>query len=232
MIKESAIASACIVLIVVGVCLVFCPVLGWDYDIIPKVAVIAGAIPFLRAALLQMWLQSHIVTAKAQRWYLTLPPSLRHVELKPPEEKPDPMPELPEPNRVRLVTVQSNNPTTIMAHQVKNHNGETLRFVAVPTPTLIDQADERDLVEFINGLAVRGHSVRSWYGYRMPSGREVDVTYHDALVRPLIKVGAIIGRRPRAAGKLVMDAEEIKQRLGLTTTAIIRGDLQGVPTPS
>src|SRR6266851_2274806 len=99
MLKESAIASACIVLIIVGLGLVFCPVFGIDYDVIPKVAVIAGAIPFLRAALLQMWLQSHIVTAKAQRWYLSLPPHLRRVELRPPEEKSEPQPTLPEPNR-------------------------------------------------------------------------------------------------------------------------------------
>src|SRR6266849_1499215 len=206
MLKESAIASACIVLIVVGLGLVFCPVFGWDYDIIPKVAVVAGAIPFLRAALLQMWLQSHIVTAKAQHFYMALPPHLRRVELRPPEEKSDPMPELPEPNRVRLVTVQSGNPTTIMAREIKKSDGEILRFVPVLTPTLIDDAaDERDLIEFINGLTVRGHTVRSWHGYRMPSGREVDIPYHDALVRPLVKCGAIIGRRPRAAGKLVMD---------------------------
>lgn len=219
MLKESAIASACIILIVVGFCLVFCPVFGWDYDVIPKVAVVAGAIPFLRAAILQMWLQSHIVTAKAERWYLNLPPHLRRVELKPPAEKPDPLPELPEPNRVRLVTVQSTNPTTIMAHEVKNHNGETLRFVAVPSQTLIDDAPERDLVEFINGLSFRGHSIRSWYGLKMPSGREVDNRYHDTLIRPLIKCGAVVGRRRRSAGRLVMKPEEIKTRLGLCSSA-------------
>ncbi len=219
MLKESAIASACIVLIVVGICLVFCPVFGIDYDVIPKVAVVAGAIPFLRAAILQMWLQSHIVTAKAEQWYMTLPPNLRRVGLRPPGEKSDPMPELPEPNRVRLVTVRSNNPTTIMAKEIKNHDGQTLRFVAVPSQTLIDEADERDLLEFINGLSFRGHSIRSWYGMKMPSGREVDNRYHDTLIRPLVKCGAVVGRRRRSAGHLVMKPEEIKIRLGLCSSA-------------
>lgn len=219
MLKESTIASACIILIVVGFFLVFCPVFGIGYDVIPKVAVVAGAIPFLRAAILQMWLQSHIVTAKAQHWYLGLPLQLRRVELRPPEEKPDPMPELPEPHRVRLVTVQSPNPTTIMAKEIKNHNGETLRFVAVPSQTLIDDADQQDLIEFINGLSFRGHSIHSWYGLRMPSGREVDNRYHKSLIQPLVKCGAIIGRRKRSAGRLVMQPEEIKTRLGLCSSS-------------
>jgi hypothetical protein len=84
------------------------------------------------------------------------------------------------------------------------------------TTRLIDNVPEQDLCAFIDGVCTKGHTQSKWIGFRMPSGRVVDIAYWTALSLPLRKAGIIQGVAQRKAGYLTMtDPEEIKWHLGL-----------------
>lgn len=215
MLKESAICAAAIS---VGILLV-CLSLGVDLVRVWYLIMFFAALPFLGAAWLQFRLMGAISHGKANTWldsprwprWRTAPVALK---------RPAPLIEsLPQPEQVRLVPVRSYDNSANLVSEVKI-GAEIVRTVPVHVPRLIDHADERDLVEFVDGLPLRGHAIRGWLHVKLSSGRAVDRDYYETLIAPLVKCGAIINRRPRAAGKLVLEPDAIKERLGLCARSV------------
>jgi len=94
---------------------------------------------------------------------------------------------------------------------------EQIRLIPVRgTERMIDQIPEEDLLDFIEQLPVKGISGRSWLGYKLSSGREVDWEYLKQLCQVLEKANILRDRGARKSGYLVTtDPEEIKQALKL-----------------
>ncbi len=91
-----------------------------------------------------------------------------------------------------------------------------VRLIPVKGAVMVDGVDQRDLGEFVDGLAVRGVGGRAWVGQKLASGRVVDWPYHAKLCAILEKAGIVQGRGSRKAGYLVTsDAAEIRQALRL-----------------
>ena len=89
------------------------------------------------------------------------------------------------------------------------------RPVVADERILVDGVDQDDLFQFIADLTLRGHSRSRWLNVKLPSGRVVTKEYYAALIAPLVKINAIVGRGERASGSLVMTPPEIRKRLGL-----------------
>ena len=121
---------------------------------------------------------------------------------------------LPPVERVRLIPAHVASSAVVMPSDVRSLD-ETARVVAVPPVRTVDDVNEQDLIEFVNGLPMRGHARRGWLGFKFVSGREVDADYHAMLIKPLEKCGAIVERGERKAGKVVMSSDDIIERLGL-----------------
>jgi hypothetical protein len=102
--------------------------------------------------------------------------------------------------------------------QVSQPEPERIRIVPYKgAARLIDGVPEEDLRHFIERIAIIGHSQKTWRGKAMPSGATCDPDYWARLCAPLRRVGIIDQVKPRSSGVLtVQDADEIKERLGLT----------------
>lgn len=211
MLKETVICSLLVATIALGLGLV----LGLDGELVMRIMIFVACGPLLYAAYLQHRVLAEHARGKAQRALANSP----DVYVTNPWRKLSrAVAALPEPERRRLVPLRSHSPLAT-AFDMTSPTGEQLRIVPIAPAALIDEADERDLEAFIDGLTVRGHSRRGWLNVKLPSGRVCDTIYHEALITPLVKVGAVIDRAPRRAGKLVLEAEEIKTRLGLVSEA-------------
>ncbi len=214
MLRETSICST---VVAIGVLLLGFG-LGWEIAVIGTVALIVAALPFFASTVLQIGVLRAIAQAKANSFLgrdFTRSPAVVVEQPRQVENPRRPAVEPPQAERVRLLPVFSNIDSVKMASEFTLHTGEIVRAVHVVTPKLIDDCDELDLIEFIDQLSFRGHSKRGWLGVRLPSGRVCDEPYYNLLVAPLVKIGAIVDRGPRRAGKLVLNASEIKARLGL-----------------
>ncbi len=95
--------------------------------------------------------------------------------------------------------------------------GEDIRLIPVRGGRFIDGAEERDLKTFIRTICdTNDWTQASWRGKRMPSGKECDNEYLNALIEPLVKAGFIQGRASRVTGRLIENnANVILQTLKL-----------------
>jgi len=94
---------------------------------------------------------------------------------------------------------------------------DNVRIIPVYGGKFIDEVDERDLAKFVEVICATGKfTQRDWQRYEMPSGRVVDNEYHARLIAPLTKLGFIIDRSERSAGKLIeRNPDVIKDKIGL-----------------
>jgi len=95
--------------------------------------------------------------------------------------------------------------------------GEDIRLIPVRGGRLVDNVEERDLNVFIRTICdTNDWTQATWRGKRMPSGKECDNEYLNALIEPLVKAGFIQGRAPRVTGRLIeKDADVILEALKL-----------------
>jgi hypothetical protein len=93
--------------------------------------------------------------------------------------------------------------------------GQDIRLIPVRGGRLVDDVEERDLKAFIRTICdTSDWTQASWRGKQMPSGKECDNDYLNALKKPLVKAGFIQGRAPRVTGRLVEnDADVILESL-------------------
>ena len=216
MLKETSICSTVVAIGVVLLGVGF----GWELTALGSIALVVAAGPFIIATLLQIRVLRAIAEAKADAWRHGVPnasEAAANMVIEQPRTGGGARPEVsaaPEPERVRLLPVRTSANAVVLASGFVSHDGQMVRTVPVAVPRLIDGCEEHDLIAFIDGLSFRGHAKRGWMRVRLPSGRICDEPYYNLLVAPLVKIGAVVDRGPRKAGKLVMEPDEMKIRLG------------------
>jgi hypothetical protein len=175
--------------------LLLCLAAGVEPEVTARLTLLLAALP-LPFCIWQEWLMVYHrqIRMYETRIYPELPALPAGFAPEPPAEK-----------HVRLIAVRGPGSTVFASD----------RAAEVVTRTLLDGADEADLAAFVDGLATHQLARRSWIGLKLPSGRTVDPEYYDRLIAPLVKVGAVVGRREKVSGTIVMGPPEIKRRLGL-----------------